>query len=425
MELNSRIRTAEPICNQIVSTCGSDECRKPRIALYSHDTMGLGHLRRNLLIACSLADHPIDAEVLLISGAKEACHFALRCGVDAVTLPALAKDLNGNYSGRHLRWNCQSTTELRSKIIAATLDAFDPNLFIVDNVPRGTRNELDRSLSALRQRRSTQCILGLRDILDDPEVVEQQWVERDTRRVIERHFDETWIYGDPFVYDTISNYSFDTRGMNQTIYTGYLDQRQRLSSPLPALEGAETEKSIVLCVVGGGQDGGALAKAFAAATIPRDSHGVLITGPYMPSDDRSEIRRLTADRDDITLIENMVEADQYIAIADRVVAMGGYNTTCSILSFEKASLLVPRITPRREQWIRAERLSDLGLLTAIKPNDLDSRAVTTWLHTESVPTAKNHEIDMLGIHRITDRVSHYVAPTRQQRQVQISGVKVG
>ena len=44
-----------------------------------------------------------------------------------------------------------------------------------------------------------------------------------------------------------------------------------------------------------------------------------------------------------------------------VVAMGGYNTFCEILSFDKRALIVPRTVPRMEQYIRSSRAQDLGL----------------------------------------------------------------
>ena len=71
-----------------------------RIALYSHDTMGLGHARRNGLIARALASAPLGAEVLLITGAREAGTFPLPPGVDCVTLPAYRKGRDGHYTAR-------------------------------------------------------------------------------------------------------------------------------------------------------------------------------------------------------------------------------------------------------------------------------------------------------------------------------------
>jgi predicted glycosyltransferase len=44
-----------------------------------------------------------------------------------------------------------------------------------------------------------------------------------------------------------------------------------------------------------------------------------------------------------------------------IVAMGGYNTFCEILSFDKPALIVPRTVPRMEQFIRAQRAAELGL----------------------------------------------------------------
>ena len=48
-----------------------------------------------------------------------------------------------------------------------------------------------------------------------------------------------------------------------------------------------------------------------------------------------------------------------------VVAMGGYNTFCEILSFNKPALLLPRSTPRQEQLIRAKAAQELGLVSMV------------------------------------------------------------
>ena len=65
--------------------------------------------------------------------------------------------------------------------------------------------------------------------------------------------------------------------------------------------------------------------------------------------------------------------------ADRVVAMGGYNTVYEALALEKHTLIVPRTTPRREQIIRAERLHGLGLVDMCSPERLTPRALSHWL----------------------------------------------
>jgi hypothetical protein len=59
---------------------------KWRIILYSHDTMGLGHKRRNLLIAQTLGTSAIDADILMISGMGDANQFQIPSGINPTCL---------------------------------------------------------------------------------------------------------------------------------------------------------------------------------------------------------------------------------------------------------------------------------------------------------------------------------------------------
>jgi predicted glycosyltransferase len=42
--------------------------------------------------------------------------------------------------------------------------------------------------------------------------------------------------------------------------------------------------------------------------------------------------------------------------------MGGYNTFCEVLSFDSRAVIVPRTVPRMEQWLRASRAEQMGLI---------------------------------------------------------------
>ncbi len=109
-----------------VTTMSYPAASRPRVAFYSHDTMGMGHLRRNLLIASSLAGSSVQAEALLIAGAREAAFFAEQAGLDCITLPSLSKNIEGRYSGKHFSWSLSEMTELRSRVIASALLGFKP-----------------------------------------------------------------------------------------------------------------------------------------------------------------------------------------------------------------------------------------------------------------------------------------------------------
>ncbi len=148
-----------------------------RIALYSHDTMGFGHMRRNTLIARTIATSSVQATMLLIAGAREAGSFPLPPQTDCLTLPSYYKEEGGEYESRHLHTPLEHLTALRARATAAALEAFEPDVFIVDKAPRGALRELEPGLELLRARGRTKCVLGLRDVLDDPATISREWVE--------------------------------------------------------------------------------------------------------------------------------------------------------------------------------------------------------------------------------------------------------
>ena len=74
----------------------------------------------------------------------------------------------------------------------------------------------------------------------------------------------------------------------------------------------------------------------------------------MPAKKRRKLMRKGANIPYIEMIEFDNRMEELIAGAKAVVAMGGYNTYCEILSFDKPALIVPRVEPRQEQLIRAQ-----------------------------------------------------------------------
>ncbi|MHB1557855.1 MAG: glycosyltransferase family protein [Isosphaeraceae bacterium] len=380
--------------------------RRLRIALYSHDTMGLGHMRRNLLLAQALMRSPEPPSVLMVAGAREAGALRLPRGVDSVTLPALAKDGDGGLGARDLDLSLAEIVRLRSRIIAAAIEAYQPDVFIVDKVPRGAMRELVPALDGLAAEGRCRCVLGLRDILDDPETVRREWREMECDDAIRRYYRAVWVYGDPRLYDPVPEYGFSPVVVGKVRYTGYLDQRTRLAgggsecvapSDVPDLP----EGRLVLCLLGGGQDGAALSEAFAHAELPEGSVGVLVMGPYLPAEARAQVRRAAASRPQLRIVESLAEPGWLLRRADRVIAMGGYNTVCEILSFERTALIVPRIHPRREQLIRAERLRAHGLIDMLHPGDLTPEALGRWLSLDLPPRpSASHRFDWNGLDNV-------------------------
>lgn len=388
-----------------------------RLVLYSHDTMGLGHTRRNLLIAQALSESRTQPATLMVFGAGEAQAWDLPTGVESLTLPAVRKAPNGGYASRRMPVSFEALIRIRSQAIAGSIAAFDPDLVIVDKVPGGLAGELLPTLRQLRRRGRARLVLGLREVLDDPAAVRAEWAREDNYRITRECYDAIWVYGDRRVADDPEALGFGPELRERMHYTGYLDplaRNRRHPADHPALAGLDGR--IALCLVGGGQDGAPLARAFAAAPMPAGTTGVVVAGPQMPDPEYQAVLAAAADRPDLRVLRFVPDADALIARADRVVAMGGYNTTIEILAHERPALIVPRTTPRTEQLIRAERLAALGLIEVARPNEAGPERIGRWLASGTTPTAPaRRRLDFGGLNRVSLLARALTRPVRRTR----------
>lgn len=394
-----------------------------RVVLYSHDTMGLGHKRRNLLIAQALSGAGLDADILLISGMGDASVMPAPVGIDMLTLPALYKAADGQYEARRLNLALEEIVELRSQLMLAAVKNFRPDVLIVDNVPRGAVRELDPTLEYIHRYLPTRCVLGLRDVLDTPATVRRDWKRAENIAAIRRYYDAVWSYGDPAIYDPRREYRWPADITAKVRPLGYLDPRARLNQVSAAAcaqiqrLGLPLDRDLVLCQVGGGQDGTALAEAFARATFPAGSLGVLLMGPFMPAEAQQRLRTLAQVNPRLSLVDYLAEPTLLLERASRVVAMGGYNTTCELLAYQKPALIVPRISPRQEQWIRADRLHRLGLVDLLHPAQLSPQALTDWLHRPLPSDRTGFEVNLRGLDNLVAEVQRLLVaatlPTSQ------------
>jgi predicted glycosyltransferase len=390
---------------------------KLRIALYSPGMVGLGHIRRNLLLARRFAAAHPDAAILLLAEAREAGMFDFPPGTDCVSLPALEKDVAGESRARRLPVGIEEVVELRERILCVALGSFDPDVVIVDHLARGAHGELASALAWLERRGRARLVLGLRDVLEDPETVRFEWNRRSDEAAILQHYSAIWIYGDPNVYDSLQQYSFWPDVAAKVRFTGYLDPREGIE--LSAADSSEllvtgefAGRRLVLCQVGGGQDGMQLADAFARVQFPEDAFGILLTGPFMPRKTIDRLREMSRANPALRVLDFIAEPRLLLARADCVITMGGYNSITEVLAFAKPALVVPRELPRREQLIRAERLCELGVIDMLRAQELSPRALSEWLRVHKQPRPAAERIDMRGL----PRAARYLGEVLRERR---------
>ncbi|MDH3694000.1 MAG: response regulator [Gammaproteobacteria bacterium] len=364
-------RTGNP---QEISNRGAS--RGQRILMYSHDTFGLGNIRRMLTIATDLVESSENISVLLLSGSPMVHAFRISPRIDYVKLPCVKRNLNGDYAVRSLELDYQDTLRLRSNLILSTTLDYHPDLIIVDKKPFGLDDELVTTLQALEQRsRCPKLLLLLRDILDTPESTIRSWRENGYYEAIERFYDRILVVGLRDVFDICTKYHFPNASANKVEFCGYLNRGQPQISPdvIRDRVGLSNEP-LVFATAGGGEDGFELLSCYAQGLLNMGSgeapKTLMMCGPEMAPLHFEKLEALAHRCSTLTLKHFTDDVLSYMNAADLVVSMGGYNTICEILTLNKPAIVVPRVRPVQEQWLRAKKLASMNLLHLIHPDHL-------------------------------------------------------
>ncbi|AEM47169.1 Glycosyltransferase 28 domain-containing protein [Acidithiobacillus ferrivorans SS3] len=377
-----------------------------RVLLYSHDTFGLGHLRRNLAIVEHLMQRKPPFSGMLLTGSPMAGSWPMPTGLEVRALPPVIKVGAEEYAARDLSSSFEAVKAQREAAILDAIASYRPDFFLIDHAPAGMKGELLPALRFIRKEMpATRTVLGLRDVIDSPETVRQIWQTQGIYELLETEYDQILVYGSRHLFDVVSAYKLSPRVAAKVRYCGYV-ARTGLHG-VADVPVAPSGLPVVLVTVGGGGDGYALIDAYLEALrrIPQNTvHSIVVPGPLMPPDQYQSLAGIAAQRPDIRIIPYTTELVELLHMADLVVAMGGYNTTAEILAARKPAILVPRSTPRMEQWLRATMLSQLGLVWVIQPEeDLVGRLVElvpAAVAGDRPPGKQWDTVDLGGVHRV-------------------------
>lgn len=347
-----------------------------KLLVYSHDTYGLGNIRRMLAIGEHLLEVIPDLSILLVTGSPVIHSLRLPAQLDYIKLPCLTRTARGEYRTKYLSDDINDAIRLRSDLILTTAANFKPDLLMVDKKPFGVKGELAATLNYLEaERPQTKQVLILRDVLDSPEAIRSNWERNGHYDAIEQFYDSVLILGERKIFDPVAEYRFPPAVADKVEFCGYVRKepgpqcRDEIRCKLQ-IGGAER---LVLVTSGGGQDGYNLIENYLAAvrTVPKDQiKSLVICGPEMPAAQRAQLHQHAAADSRVIFREFAGDMMNLMEAADVIVSMGGYNTVCEILSLKKRAIVVPRIHPTEEQWIRANRMSALGYFKTIHPEEL-------------------------------------------------------
>jgi len=396
-----------------------------RVLIYSHDSFGLGHLRRCRKIAHSLVARRKATSVLILSGSPIIGSFDFRTRVDFVRIPGVIKLQNGEYSSLSLHMDISEVLEMRAAIIRHTAEAFAPHLMIVDKEPLGLRGEIHDTLRIMKAA-GTRLVLGLRDIMDDPDALAAEWGRKHPIPALENLYDNILVYGLPQIYDPLEGIEVSGHVRAKMIYTGYLSSRNpgRDSNAPPD---PWPDQPYVLVTPGGGRDGEELVDWVLSAYetgLPLPHAALVVFGPFMRPRRRKRFLARIERLEQVRAITFDNRLERLMVKAAGVVAMGGYNTFCEILTFDKPAILVPRRHPRAEQLIRATRAECLGLVRML--SDLQGtrpqRMVDALRALPGQPRPSEAVVPGLmdGLDRIHDLTGQWLTEEPEPRRVALA-----
>ncbi|MGK7920528.1 MAG: glycosyltransferase family protein [Trichodesmium sp.] len=386
-----------------------------KIMVYSHDTYGLGNLRRMLAICQILLDEIPELSILLVSSSPVVHCFKIPDRLDYIKLPCIGRNELGEISVKYLGIEIEETLKLRSELIKITTINFDPDIILVDKKPYGLEGELRDTLETIKNFEiQPKVVLLLRDILDTPKRTIREWENNQYYQGIELFYDQVWVVGTPDIFDVPKKYKFPASISKKVKFCGYLNCKKvnKNSQELRQELNINSDEKLILITVGGGGDGYDLINtsipALANISLIQKVKILIICGPEMPVENQQALSDSIRGFDNMKIIEFTDDLTSYINAADLIISMAGYNTICEIISLNKPAVIVPRVRPTKEQLIRAKCMNKLGLFTTIHPDLLNSdnlqKAVLEKLNNNQNITPLASDINFHRLTKITNFV---------------------
>jgi predicted glycosyltransferase len=396
-----------------------------RLLMYSHDTFGLGHLRRCLKLAEAFSQAFPGLSTLLVTGSPVVHRYTLPPGVDYIKLPAVRKTGSEKYEARLLETSFDRILDVRTEMLKEAVRGFAPHLVLVDHSPKGMKGEMLPALEWLKQHRAeTRVMLGLRDIIDDPAQVTELWHREDLYSKIDRYYDGIFVYGHPAVYDLITEYQFPQSLLTKSVYCGYVSDPVN-TTRLSRRKAPSAGRPLVVVTIGGGD--GAVDTVIEPYLYMLRSYGaavtfdtVILSGAFLSREQIGQLRRASKGLP-VSIRTHVTSTRSLFSRAEVVVATAGYNTTTDLLAYARRALLIPRMMHRKEQFIRAKRLAELGLVSFLHPGHITPESLYLAVHAALnddraplVDARARQRIPLDGCRQVARECRRFIAACRDQ-----------
>ncbi|MEO1208328.1 MAG: glycosyltransferase [Cyanobacteria bacterium J06638_20] len=398
-----------------------------RVMFYCQHILGMGHLIRSMEIVKGLTT---DFEVCFVNGGEVIHDFPIPEDIDVINLPPLKTDSEFRTLQVPRGFDdVESAMAFRRDRLLEVCDRIRPDVLMVELFPFGRRKFSPELIPLIERARAmgTKVVSSLRDI-----VVTKQDQERHEAKVcklMNRYFDQLLIHGDPQFMPLERSFSRVADLDCPVHYTGYVVQDDPHITAKRANAASIPPQPLILVSVGGGRFGHELLDCVAVAAehleqqVPHQIQ--MFTGPFSPDSVVQRMQAIARQRPNLTVECYTPNLLEYMSRADLSISMAGYNTTMNVLTTGVRSMLLPfKGNDDQEQSIRSERLEELGVVSVIRPDDLNperfaQRVVDMLAQTPSLMT-----FDLNGVANTATYIRDLCAEQRPLSQKVIPPVSV-
>ena len=309
-----------------------------RVLFYSHDSYGTGHLRRTLRLSRHLRRCRPTVEPVVATGSPVAERFLGPSDAPYTVLPPVIKVGDGAYEARDSTRTLGEVLAERTSMLLQLVEAYPPDIVVVDHAPAGLCGELLLVVDRLVARRPRpRFVLGLRDVAGGGDATRQAWAEYGIRDLLEGLYDAIVVFGWREYFDVVLECGLPPAAAAKTRFVGYLGEPADLTGALLVRRRfGSSGRPLVVATVGGGEDG------YQVLVTLLDAHrlwpesvrfdSVLIGGPLMPGSDRRRLAEASARVRGVSFLDEVPDLPAFLAAADAVIAMAGFNTACELFA---------------------------------------------------------------------------------------------
>ncbi len=390
---------------------------RPSVFLYVQHLLGIGHLKRSLLIARALAQ--TGYRVTVASGGHEV-PLLDRSGLEWVQLPpASAADLTFrnllDAQGRPVdeRW--------KSERAALLLDAWtraSAEVLLLELFPFGRRQMRFELLPLLEAARSAArpplVVSSIRDVLGggqgDPER------QLNMLALFEKYFDHVLVHGDPSLIPLDLSFGPTPQLGTRLHYTGYV-----VDPAVTAAQSGAEGAGEVLVSAGGGAVGMPLLEAAILARPLSRLHGRrwrILAGSNVSESHWQGLTRMAGQTGEGQVLVERARPD-FVAMLGRCavsVSQGGYNTVLEVLSQRARAVVVPFAAAGEvEQSLRARVLEQKGLIHCVAEESLSAQTLAAAVDRASLAPAPVGQIRFDGAQRTVEWLSARLLDRSRQR----------